>query len=288
MNAKSLIFLFLAVMLMLTLNATAMQMPTFLRRAKCSIHSSASVVASADQSLAKSRPISSPPAAHHGATRICFVGAVEHESNPIPLRAEEAGHVQAFLAKHRDCFLIDSNINNNSNKNSNNNSAGVVRQLPGGLLQMEKTVGFPGLNVCSTTVISVQPRSGDGLTFELVDCGLSARGAPPMVWLWNQLTRDDGKMVSATSLTDLSVHHASSSSPDEAIFRSTSQIKVQIHVPQVLVKRLGSTRMSALEEQGSRAMQQFLEREFAAAHERLHAAYMDFWREQNAADFFQQ
>lgn len=270
MNAKS-----LTLFLVVTLTATAMQMPTFLRRAKSSIHSSASV-ASADQSMAKSRPISSPPATHHGATRICFVGAVEHESNPIP-RAEEAEHVQTFLAKHRDCFLTDSN--------NNKNSAGVVHQLPGGLLQMEKTVGFPGLNVCSTTVISVQPRSGDGLTFELVDCGLSTRGAPPMVWLWNQLTRDDGKMVSATSLTNLSVHHHASS-PDEAIFRSTSQIEVQIHVPQVLVKRLGSTRMSALEEQGSKAMQQFLEREFAAAHERLHAAYMDFWREQTVDDFF--
>jgi hypothetical protein len=61
---------------------------------------------------------------------------------------------------------------------------------------------------------------------------------------------------------------------------SNSQIEVQIHVPQFLVRRLGSTRMSALEEQGSKAIQQFLEREFMAAHERLHAAYMDFWREQ--------
>jgi hypothetical protein len=277
MNSKSLILL-----LAVALTTNAMQMPTFLRRAKSisSIRSSAVlVVASADQqssimTKSESSAIHSPPTtttttAHQGITRICFVGATENTSNPIP-RADTKDLV-TFFAKHRDCFLTADNA--------------VVKQLPGGLLQMEKTVGFPGLKVCSTTVILVEPccsSGGHGFTFELMDCGLSANGAPPLVWLFRQLMRDDdngSKMVNAKSITTLSVHHTS---PEESIFVSNSQIEIQIHIPEMLKRRLGSTRMSALEEQGSHAIQQFLEREFEAAHERLHAAYMDFWRENNA------
>ena len=236
MNTKRLILL-----LAVTLPATAMRMPTILQRAKRTERSTPTL-APTDQTT----------------TRICFVGATEMKSKPISRVDTE--HIQEFFDKHRDCFLT---------------SNGVVEKKPGGLMQMEKTVGFPGLRVSSQTLILVEPRSCDGFTFELIDCGLSATGAPPLVWLFKQLTGDD-KLVSATSLTSLYIHH---NSPGEAVFCSNSQIEIQINVPEVLVKRLGSTRLGALEEQGSNALQQFLDREFVAAHERLHAAYLDFGRE---------
>ena len=211
---------------------------------------------------------------------ICFVGATSMCSEPVPAMANTNDNDTLTIIK--DFF---GNKENRNRIFSDRANVRMVRRAQSTgdedeLLEIDSSVvGIKGLRVCATTVIDTQLQKSTSFqnlpayTFELVDSRLSATGAAPLVWLFDNLVSrkitDKGeKTISTKSTTRVSCQPIVGGG---IVFTSEARIQVSIRVPDYLLK-LVSTK--GIDEQGCQAIQGFLENEVRAALSRFRDAYL--------------
>lgn len=158
------------------------------------------------------------------------------------------------------------------------------------LVAVETEVKFPGMKLVTTAVSGIKEIYNDdkhptlkGLEMLLVAEKAEAKGAGPVVWLFNKLTGYDKREVGAfypPTQTKARSIVASQELPDSSLALSFKlNMKVTLEFPAVLVKILPSSK-DKMQEQGSASILKAVSKDIETA---MQAAYDKFTKERSTS-----
>jgi hypothetical protein len=198
-------------------------------------------------------------------------------SEPLLLAPTKKGYLSEFFADESNRNLILTDTGKVETKKLSTGPVPPTQADGAQLIQIQKYVGVGGLRVCSTTLLAFQLLYHDHdkpeYLFELLESGLSAKGAPPLVWLFGQLLGNKGdgeKTITPKSLTSVTIQEIS---PDEFVFVVDARIEVHVKIPGFLMKYVGDAAVDVIEKQGNEAMQTFLDKELLSSLARFRRAF---------------
>lgn len=154
------------------------------------------------------------------------------------------------------------------------------------ILRIKTHLSMPGLKILTRNTIGAkllleQPLGGDtscnldtGLPeyqFTLLESELIPEGAPPLVWLFNKLTRFRD---ATSSFTRVRANNAGCVDCDKVIFTTEARLETRIQVPRKGMNALPGVDVAKFERQGSKSIQKLLEKELEPALNEFRDAYV--------------
>lgn len=154
------------------------------------------------------------------------------------------------------------------------------------ILRIKTHLSMPGLKILTRNTIGAkllleQPSGGDtscnldtGLPeyqFTLLESELIPEGAPPLVWLFNKLTRFRD---ATSSFTRVRANNAGGVDCDKVIFTTEARLETRIQVPRKGMNALPGVDVAKFERQGSKSIQKLLEKELEPALNEFRDAYV--------------
>ena len=159
------------------------------------------------------------------------------------------------------------------------------------IIRIKTHLSMPGLKILTRNTIGaklllVQPSEGEvggscnldaGLPeyqFTLLESELIPEGAPPLVWLFNKLTRFRD---ATSSFTRVRANNAGGVDCDKVKFTTEARLETRIQIPRKGMNALPGVDVAKFERQGSKSIQKLLEKELEPALNEFRDAYVRYF-----------
>ena len=204
-----------------------------------------------------------------GIETLRFVGFKKFYSEPFT--PSDYNSMRLFFESHRNLLFPEhANIGNIELSEKMKDRLGDAHQkIPTEWIELDSHIGFAGLKICSTTLIACQMYDAPEHHFTLLDSQLTAKGTPPLVWLFSQLVGKN-KQTLTTSSTVVRIEQTKH---DQVAFTSTATIEIELSIPKRFMKVINGSK-EIIELQGSEALQGFLEKESVPGLQRFRDSYV--------------
>eukprot|EP00978_Attheya_sp_CCMP212_P020415 scaffold58372_cov53-Attheya_sp.AAC.1 len=127
--------------------------------------------------------------------------------------------------------------------------------------------------------------SNPELEFILLGQKFSADGPPPLVWIFNQMTGIDQKTRKTSQVSNHAVFRVKvlpSNDGKGIVFASNMDAELHIQFPSMLLELLPVAK-EVIEEQGSKSLQQLMNRDLPPGVDKFHDAYVKWIKEERFA-----
>eukprot|EP00568_Trieres_chinensis_P000723 CAMPEP_0183299174 /NCGR_PEP_ID=MMETSP0160_2-20130417/5973_1 /TAXON_ID=2839 ORGANISM="Odontella Sinensis, Strain Grunow 1884" /NCGR_SAMPLE_ID=MMETSP0160_2 /ASSEMBLY_ACC=CAM_ASM_000250 /LENGTH=322 /DNA_ID=CAMNT_0025461367 /DNA_START=25 /DNA_END=993 /DNA_ORIENTATION=- len=235
-----------------------------------------------------------------GKTTLRFVGSTSYDSEGVPRGSGSKSMADFFAAEGSADILLtgtgnvvepfgDATPDMIARWASEAERMGAAAPEEGDLIRRVQTPGvqFPGLKVVTDSYIGTKlimptdAESGDPeYEFTLIKDEPKALGPKPLVWVFNRLTgaggkaEGDDKEQTVHSLSRLRVK-SDEGGNNGATLTMNSFLEIDVTFPTILLKILPVSKEKA-EEQGSKSIQNVVEKDIGPSVERFREAYMDW------------
>lgn len=205
-----------------------------------------------------------------GIETLRFVGFQKIYSKPFT-PPEYHDSIKRYFQSHRNLLFPEhANIGNiELSQKLKDHLGDPYHKIPTEWIELDSQIGFAGLKVCSTALIACQMHDAPEYHFTMLDSQLTAKGTPPLVWLFSQLVGKN-KQTLTTSSTVIRIEQTKH---DMVAFTSTATIEIELSIPKRFMKIINGSK-KIIEQQGSDALQGFLEKESMPGLQRFRDTYV--------------
>lgn len=145
-------------------------------------------------------------------------------------------------------------------------------------------IDFPGLRLESKAKIGAKLISEPSPRYEFVLIGdeQTVTGLPPVKWVYNKLTGNDGeKSGSNSSTSSLTTISYDETNDGKTVIKSNASLSISVKFPSILLKIMPTNKEKA-EETGGNALCKTLEKDVQASMDAVEKAYLKFVEEANS------